>query len=388
MNRFQVTAKDSGSNARCGQLTTAHGTLETPVFMPVGTAGSVKAIPQHLLEELDVQILLGNTYHLYLRPGHQVIGELGGLHRFMSWERSILTDSGGYQVFSHQDLRRITEEGVRFRSHLDGSAHLLTPEKAMEIQQALGSDIVMVLDDCTPYPASAAETRQSLELSARWARRCRDFFSGGERGQQLFGIVQGGMYPDLRLASMEKTVETGFDGYALGGFSVGEPKDIMFPLVAEMAPRLPREKPRYLMGVGTPLDLVEGVCCGIDMFDCVMPTRNARNGCLFTSQGKVIIKNARYLRDESPLDPDCSCLVCRRYSKAYLRHLFLSREILSSTLNTIHNIHFYLDIMRKIRHFIRLNNLAGFRDSLRGIYGDHSGKATAEEGVEATSGGC
>ncbi len=356
--------------------------------MPVGTAGSVKAIPQHLLEELDVQILLGNTYHLYLRPGHQVIGELGGLHRFMSWERSILTDSGGYQVFSHQDLRRITEEGVRFRSHLDGSAHLLTPEKAMEIQQALGSDIVMVLDDCTPYPASAAETRQSLELSARWARRCRDFFSGGERGQQLFGIVQGGMYPDLRLASMEKTVETGFDGYALGGFSVGEPKDIMFPLVAEMAPRLPREKPRYLMGVGTPLDLVEGVCCGIDMFDCVMPTRNARNGCLFTSQGKVIIKNARYLRDESPLDPDCSCLVCRRYSKAYLRHLFLSREILSSTLNTIHNIHFYLDIMRKIRHFIRLNNLAGFRDSLRGIYGDHSGKATAEEGVEATSGGC
>ncbi len=371
MKIYEKTAEDSGTRARLGKITTRHGVVETPVFMPVGTAGTVKSLPQHLLEELGVQILLGNTYHLYLRPGPEVVRDLGGLHGFMAWAGAILTDSGGYQVFSHQDLRRIREEGVRFRSHIDGSSHLLTPEKAIDIQHALGSDIAMVLDDCTPYPSTWEKTRQSLELSARWARRCREALPPDQGGPSLFGIVQGGMYPDLRQASLERTLEAGdFEGYALGGFSVGEPKDLMRDLVSRMAPQLPEDKPRYLMGVGTPLDLVEGVCCGIDMFDCVMPTRNARNGCLFTSRGKVIIKNSRYLRDDSPLDPECGCRVCRRYSKAYLRHLFMSREILSAVLNTYHNIHFYLDIMRKIRQCIRLNHLADFLKSLRGVYGE------------------
>jgi queuine tRNA-ribosyltransferase len=367
MPHFTLLEKDAGG-ARRGLLQTTHGVVETPVFMPVGTAASVKAMPQDLLRELQVRILLGNTYHLYLRPGHETIECLGGLHRFMSWDRAILTDSGGFQVFSHQKLRRITEDGVQFRSHLDGSSHQLTPEKVVEIQRALGSDISMVLDDCTPYPSTPEMTRASLRLTARWAARCREAFHPGTQWQ--FGIVQGGMYPELRAESLERTVAIGFDGYALGGFSVGEPKELMWQRVSELAPRMPQDQPRYLMGVGTPLDLVNGVMMGMDMFDCVLPTRNARNGCLFTSQGRIIIKNARYLRDEGPLDPACGCKVCCTYSRAYLRHLFMSGEMLSATLNTYHNLYYYLDIMAKIRQLIQLKNLAGFRERLLQVYGN------------------
>jgi len=366
MDHFSLTQNDPTCNARLGILRTSHGSVETPVFMPVGTAASVKAMPQDFLRELQVRILLGNTYHLYLRPGHEIIGTLGGLHRFMSWDRAILTDSGGFQVFSHQKLRRITEEGVQFRSHLDGSSHWLTPEKAVEIQQALGSDIAMALDDCTPYPCTPEMTRTSLLRTSRWARRCRQAFVPGM--QRQYGIIQGGMHKELRQESLNRTVEIGFDGYALGGFSVGEPKQLMWELVAEFAPRLPQHQPRYLMGVGTPLDIINGVTSGIDMFDCVLPTRNARNGCLFTSQGRIVIKNSRYLRDEGPLDPNCGCKVCKSYSRAYLRHLFMSGEMLSAVLNTYHNLYYYLDIMAKIRQFIQLKNLAGLREQLIQVY--------------------
>lgn len=356
--RFEVVHKDAGTGARRGVLHTPHGDVQTPVFMPVGTAGAVKAMPHEWLESLDAGIILANTYHLYLRPGHERIERLGGLHQFAAWNRAILTDSGGYQVFSHRELRSIGEEGVQFRSHLDGSRNFFTPEKAIDVQRALGSDIVMVFDDCTPYPSSYVDAETSMELSMRWAKRCReqwDRFDIG--GRALFGIVQGSVYHDLRKRSAEALNRIGFSGMAIGGLSVGEPKDLMYEVVESTAPLLPWDRPRYLMGVGTPEDLIRSVAMGIDMFDCVLPTRNARNGCLFTSQGRIVIKNAVYAEDDGPLDPQCSCPTCRRFSRAYLRHLFLAGEHLSAVYNTVHNLTFYLDMMRKIRDAIELDSL-------------------------------
>lgn len=370
---FEVVVRDPASQARAGLLRTPHGVIETPVFMPVGTTGSVKGITQDEMEALGVQILLGNTYHLYLRPGHELIREMGGLHRFMSWTRPILTDSGGFQVMSLKGLGRVTEDGAWFRSHLDGSSHFLSPERAMEIQLALGGDIMMVLDECVEYPASRETVRRAMKLTGRWARRSKERYVGirdsglgtGEevtldsrtanhepRIPALFGIVQGGMKKDLRRESAEEITEIGFEGYALGGLSVGESKAETYDMAEYTAGLLPADRPRYLMGVGTPEDLVEGVARGIDMFDCVMPTRNARNGCAFTSEGKVGIRNARHARDEKPLDPACGCRVCRRYSRAYLRHLFVAGEMLAGMLVTHHNLYFYLDTMRKIRQAI------------------------------------
>jgi queuine tRNA-ribosyltransferase len=363
---FEILHKDTGSEARLGVLRTAHGDVLTPAFMPVGTAGAVKAMPARLLEELDAGIILANTYHLYLRPGHERIERLGGLHKFISWNGAILTDSGGYQVFSHRELRSISEEGVQFRSHLDGSRNFLSPEKAIDIQRALGSDIAMVFDDCTPYPCGRADAEASMELSMRWARKCRDRWQMGDNGSRaLFGIVQGGIYPDLRRRSVEALMRIGFSGMALGGLSVGEPKDVMYEVVESTTPLLPWDQPRYLMGVGTPEDLVRSVSMGVDMFDCVLPTRNARNGCLFTSRGRVLIKNAIYAEDESPLDPECSCETCRRFSRAYLRHLYLSGEHLSAFYNTLHNLTFYLDMMRKIREAIQLDNFGNWLATMK-----------------------
>jgi queuine tRNA-ribosyltransferase len=353
---FEVLHKDARTGARRGVLHTPHGDVPTPVFMPVGTAGAVKAMPNDLLEALDTRIILGNTYHLYLRPGHERVERLGGLHRFMNWNGAILTDSGGYQVFSHRELRSISEEGVQFRSHLDGSKNFFTPEKVIDIQRALGSDIVMVLDDCTAYPAGYVDAESSMELSTRWARRCVEHWSRQDNGgRALFGIVQGGVYPELRRRSAEALNDIGFSGMAIGGLSVGEPKDLLYEIVDCVVPLLPWDKPRYLMGVGTPEDLVRAIAMGVDMFDCVLPTRNARNGCLFTSQGRILIKNAAYAEDNGPLDPNCACMTCRRYSRAYLRHLFLSGEHLSAVYNTLHNLTFYLDMMRKIRESIQLD---------------------------------
>jgi queuine tRNA-ribosyltransferase len=353
---FEVLHKDLRTNARRGVLHTAHGDVPTPVFMPVGTAGAVKAMSNDSLEALDSRIILANTYHLYLRPGHERIEKLGGLHKFMSWNGAILTDSGGYQVFSHRELRSINEEGVHFRSHIDGSKSLFTPEKVIDIQRALGSDIAMVFDDCTPYPAGHVDAEASMELSMRWAGKCREHWKRQDDGARaLFGIVQGSVYPDLRERSAEMLSVLGFSGMAIGGLSVGEPKELMYEVVERTAPLLSWEQPRYLMGVGTPEDLVQCIAMGVDMFDCVLPTRNARNGCLFTSQGRILIKNAVYAEDQGPLDPNCSCQTCRRYSRAYLRHLFLSGEHLSAVYNTIHNLTFYLDMMSKIREAIELD---------------------------------
>ena len=354
---FELITTDPGTQARLGKITTSHGEIATPVFMPVGTAGTVKAITQQELKSLGAEIILGNTYHLYLRPGHQLIHELGGLHRFISWDRPILTDSGGFQVFSHSELRRISEDGVAFRSHLDGSQHFLSPEKAIEIQQALGADVIMAFDECTPYPADFLVARDSMERTLRWADRCKRAFDSGTgkwhaRPQWLFGIGQGGIYPELRHECMNRLMDLEFPGYAIGGLSVGEPKPVMFSVVAESIRWMPVDKPRYLMGVGTPLDLVECIALGVDMFDCVMPTRHARNGWLFTSSGHIVIKNARYARDERPVDEACPCGVCRNYSRAYLRHLFQANEILSAVLNTHHNLYFYLDTLRQIRDAI------------------------------------
>lgn len=325
--------------------------------MPVGTAATVKALPHEWLEQMGAGVILANTYHLYLRPGHERIARMGGLHRFMAWNRAILTDSGGYQVFSHRELRRIDEEGVHFRSHLDGSPHFLTPEMATDIQAALGSDIAMVFDECTPYPCSFCDAEKSMELSMRWARRCRERWRGHDDGAHaLFGIVQGSVHPGLRRRSVEELIPMGFGGLAVGGLSVGEPRDEMIEVLEATAPLLPQDRPRYLMGVGTPEDIIRGVALGIDMFDCVLPTRNARNGCLFTSRGKILIKNAAYADDPEPLDPECNCPTCRRYSRAYLRHLFLAGEHLSAILNTLHNVSFYLDMMKKIRQAIEFNS--------------------------------
>ena len=365
-NSFRVERKDLCSHARCGVLETAHGAVETPVFMPVGTAATVKAVSPEALEEMGSRIVLANAYHLYLRPGEAVVGKLAGLHRYMSWDRGILTDSGGYQVFSHRRLRTIREDGVEFRSHLDGSLHFLSPEDVVRIQETLGSDIAMVLDECTPYPVNRERARSSMDRSMRWARRSKDRHR--DRGQMLFGIVQGGMYSELRRESLERLVEMDFQGLALGGFSVGEPKPLMYDLVQELGPLMPADLPRYLMGVGTPPDLLFCVRQGIDMFDCVLPTRNARNGTLFTSRGRLNIRNAAYRTQEDALDPDCACRVCRRFSRAYLRHLHVSGEILSLVLNTYHNLYFYLDLMRKIRQSIASGTLLELENHYRDQY--------------------
>jgi queuine tRNA-ribosyltransferase len=421
--KFEILAEDKVTRARAGLLHTPHGVIETPIFMPVGTGGTVKGMMQDQLESLGVQILLGNTYHLYLRPGHELIREAGGLHRFMSWPHPILTDSGGFQVMSLKSLGRVTEDGVQFRSHLDGSSHFLSPERAVEIQLALGADIIMCLDECVEYPASRETLQRSVALTTRWAARAKEKVSGArcqvsgtqEQGAgiwsqgsgrddsriepdevnglipspilpdvpegrsltpdtwhltpdtfpSLFGIMQGGTDHELRRQSAEALRELDFEGYAVGGLAVGEPKAEMYDTVEFAAELLPRERPRYLMGVGTPEDLVEGVARGIDMFDCVMPTRNARNACAFTSEGKVIIRNARYARDEQPLDPNCGCAVCRRYSRRYLRHLFVTKEMLGAILATHHNLYFYLDTMRRIRQSLLFGEFAEFHRRVR-----------------------
>jgi queuine tRNA-ribosyltransferase len=405
---FEFKIETTSGPARKGRLLTPHGEVETPVFMPVGTVASVKGVPQDVLEELGVQILLGNTYHLYLRPGIVQIRKLGGLHRFMSWPGAILTDSGGFQVFSLNELRKVSEEGVAFRSHLDGSTHFLSPEKAMEAQIGLGADIMMAFDECTEYPADRERVRASMEMTLRWAERSKKYFeahkgevpwksyplsalsregeappspaeagekiadlrSAGRAGapvptwaggtQALFGIVQGGMDPALRKESAERTVAIGFPGYAIGGLSVGEPRKLTREIVEATLEYLPADKPRYLMGVGTPEEIVEYANLGVDMMDCVLPTRTARHGLLFTSQGKVSIKQVRYAGDEAPLDPNCGCRVCTRYSRAYLRHLYASNEVLAQVLNTIHNLSYYLDTMRGVRHSIALGKGARF----------------------------
>lgn len=337
-----------------------HQTVETPVFMPVGTAGTVKAVPQDVLESLDAEIILGNTYHLYLRPGHEAIRRMGGLHRFISWPRAMLTDSGGFQVYSLAQLRKVTDEGVRFRSHLDGSSHFFTPEHSMDVQIALGADIAMAFDECTEYPAERDRARESLRLTMSWARRSLDHFRAHQHEvpwhgefngltQSLFGIVQGGTYTDLRRESAERLVEMDFDGYAIGGLSVGEPRHLTLEVISEVLPLLPRDKPRYVMGVGYPDEIELYAKLGVDMMDCVLPTRAARHGLLFTSEGRLNIKNKQYAEDQNPPDPACACMVCRRYSRAYLRHLMQAGEPLSATLNTIHNLAYYLGIMQRVR---------------------------------------
>jgi len=369
---FEVAQTDP-TGARRGQLATPHGVVQTPFFLPVGTAASVKALRQEALEELGAEIILANTYHLYLRPGHQLIRKLGGLHKFMSWPRAILTDSGGYQVFSLAELRKITDDGVRFRSHLDGSEHLLTPEKAAEIQLALGSDIAMVLDECieTPAPRDAAEA--AVKRTTEWARRARAYFQeqtsrNGELAQWQFGIVQGATFKDLRRESTRQLLEFDFPGYAVGGLAVGEPHATTCEMTGEVTTLLPRDRPRYLMGVGRPEQIADYVALGIDMMDCVLPTRAARHACLYTSEGRVLIKNSRYAQDERPIDPACSCSVCGRYTRAYLRHLFAAGEITAAILATHHNVHFYLDIMRQIREAIEFGNLEKFSSEMHARY--------------------
>jgi queuine tRNA-ribosyltransferase len=370
--RFEVLKTDP-SGARLGRLTTPHGTIDTPAFMPVGTAGTVKGLTQQTLEDLGVHILLANTYHLYLRPGHELIARLGGLHRFMAWPGAILTDSGGFQVFSLAKLRKVSGEGVKFRSHLDGSEHFLSPEKSIEIQQALGSDIAMVLDECIEYPADRERAAQALARTSEWARRCREYArthaSETNPGQQLFGIVQGGMFPDLRRESARQIVDLDFPGYAVGGLAVGEPQEMTCEMAAEATALLPPERPRYLMGVGLPEQLADFVRCGVDMMDCVLPTRNARNGCLFTSRGRVSIRNACYADDTRPVDEACGCAVCARYSRAYLRHLYMAGEMLGPILGTHHNVHFFLDIMGQIRNAIAFGDLSGFSSELQSRLG-------------------
>lgn len=371
---YQLLSTDG--KARRGTLHTQHGLVETPMFMPVGTAATVKAVTPEDLTEMGAPIILGNAYHLYIRPGHQLIEELGGLHKFMNWQGAILTDSGGFQVMSLADLRKLTPDGVEFSSHLDGSRHFISPEKSMEIQRALGSDIVMAFDECVKHPATREEVKRSMVITTDWEKRCRAV--GLKPHQGLFGILQGGMYPDLRREHFESLKDVDFEGWAIGGLSVGEPPALMYEILDASVPLLPENKVRYLMGVGTPEDLVEGVARGVDIFDCVMPTRNARNGTLFTNQGKLHIKNARFLKDPQPLDPNCSCYTCRNYSRAYLRHLFVSGEILSSRLNTIHNLHFYLDLMRQMRSAIEVRQFEQFRSSFYRSYA--KSKETKQEG--------
>lgn len=354
--RFQLLKNDGP--ARRGRLSFPRGVIDTPAFMPVGTIATVKALTTAEVKASGAQVVLGNTFHLMLRPGAEIIQAHGGLHQFMHWDGPILTDSGGFQVFSLAQLRTLTEHGVRFRSPIDGDMIDLTPESSMEMQRVLGSDIVMVLDECTPYPANETQAQTSLELSLRWAKRSKD--AHGDSPHALFGIVQGGMFPHLRRLSLDGLLKIGFDGYAIGGLSVGEPKELMLQVLDHLTPHMPTDKPRYLMGVGTPEDLIQAVCRGVDMFDCVMPTRNARNGHLFTSQGIVRIRNSPYRHDLGPLDPECDCDTCLHYSRAYLHHLFRTREILSARLNSIHNIHFYQKLMRGLRLAIENGTLSAF----------------------------
>jgi queuine tRNA-ribosyltransferase len=394
--RFQVEARDGA--ARAGRFCTPHGEVQTPVFMPVGTLASVKGVSQDTLEELGVQILLNNTYHLYLRPGVEMVRQLGGVQKFMAWDHPILTDSGGFQVFSLSDLRKVTEEGVAFRSHLDGSSHFFSPESAIAAEIGLGADIIMAFDECTEHPAEYARTQASMEMTLRWAARSKKYFEehkqevpwfsrglksagdvhsalngtadaaplhGEGQTQTLFGIVQGGMFADLRRESAQRTVELDFPGYAIGGLSVGEPRSMTYEMVHTAMPFLPPDKPRYLMGVGTPEEIVHYVGMGVDMMDCVLPTRAARHGLLFTSEGRLTIKNARYAADDGPLDPNCACRVCARYSRAYLRHLYASNELLAQVLNTVHNLAYYLDTMRKVRQAIILGEFAIFLSGVR-----------------------
>src|SRR5215472_3929411 len=395
---LEFSIQNTNGKGRRGRIVTPHAEIETPVFMPVGTVASVKGVPQDILEDLGAQIILGNTYHLYLRPAVDTVRRLGGLHGFMSWSRAILTDSGGFQVFSLSELRKLSEEGVTFRSHLDGSSHFFSPESAMQAQIGLGADIIMAFDECTEYPADQSRVRESMELTARWAARSKKYFEGhkndvpwnavssfefqvstgtdfgnskpetrnfGGCTQSLFGIVQGGMDRVLRKESAERTIEVGFPGYAIGGLSVGEPRELTREIVESTLEHLPKDKPRYLMGVGTPEEIVEYACLGIDMMDCVLPTRAARHGLLFTSEGKVSIKQARFAQDQGPLDRNCDCRVCRRYSRAYLRHLYASNEVLSQVLNSVHNLSFYLDTMRRVRHAISLGEESRFLSDLR-----------------------
>jgi len=369
---FEITKTDP-TGARRGRLTTPHGTVETPFFMPVGTQASVKALTQEALEELGVEIILANTYHLYLRPGHELVRKLGGLHQFMSWPRAILTDSGGYQVFSLSALRKMTDEGVRFRSHLDGSEHLLTPETAAEIQLALGSDIAMVLDECIETPAPRDKAEAALKRTTAWAKRARNYSlecarRNGELRQWQFGIVQGATFRDLRRESARQILDIVFPGYAVGGLAVGEPHETTCEMTAEVTALLPKDRPRYLMGVGRPEQIADYVALGIDMMDCVLPTRAARHACLYTSEGRVLIKNARYAQDQRPIDPNCACSVCRHYTRAYLRHLFAAGELTAAILATHHNVHFYLDLMRQIREAIEFGNLANFSSEMHARY--------------------
>jgi queuine tRNA-ribosyltransferase len=363
-------------NARRGVIETQRGIINTPAFMPVGTLGTVKAMSPDEMKEIGAEIILGNTYHLYLRPGTDVIGTLGGLHGFMNWDRPVLTDSGGFQVFSLAALRKIEEKGVYFRSHIDGSPHFIGPVEAMKIQGILDSDIAMAFDECIPYPADYDYAAKSVELTTKWAKRCREHQNPG---QALFGIVQGGMYKDLRRRSLEDLLSIGFDGYAVGGVSVGEPKEEMHEIIHFAAPLLPSDRPRYLMGIGDFVDMLAAVEAGFDMFDCIMPTRNARNGTLFTSVGRISIKREEFKYDRGPLDPNCGCYTCRNYSRGYLRHLFLSREILSMRLNTMHNLYFYLDFFRSLRAAIEAGKFRTFRDKWERIF-DRSNAENGHEG--------
>jgi len=368
MFNFELLKESEECKARLGKIHTNHGDIETPIFMPVGTKATVKAMTPEELKDIEAQIILSNTYHLYLRPGHELVKEAGGLHKFMNWDRPILTDSGGFQVFSLGNLRKINEEGVEFRSHVDGSKHFISPEKSMEIQNYLGSDIMMAFDECVPYPATYEYTKASMERTTRWAKRCKEYHKNTD-SQALFGIVQGGMYKDLRTESVNQLVELDFPGYAVGGLSVGEPKDIMVELLDHTVEQLPKNKPRYLMGVGSPDYLFEAVQSGIDMADCVMPTRMARNGAFMTSAGQVTIKNAKYIHDFSPIDKECSCYTCKNYSKAYIRHLFKENEILGARLATIHNLFFLINLMKNIRMSIKGNYFLEYKKEFYSKYG-------------------
>lgn len=361
--QFELLHQDASTQGRRGRLHTPHGTIETPIFMPVGTVGSVKAVGPDDLVAIEAQIILGNTYHLMLRPGEQLVQQMGGLHQFVSWNRPMLTDSGGFQVFSLSGKRKITEEGAAFQSHLDGAKHLLTPERSIEIQETLGADIIMAFDECPPSTGDRAYLEQSLARTTRWLHRCHQTWS--RQRSSLFGIVQGGLHQDLRKRHAEEICAVDLPGYALGGYSVGEAPAAMHEGVAYSAPLLPKDKPRYLMGVGTPLDLVNSVEAGVDMFDCVLPTRCARNGLLFTSEGKVVIKNAIYAQDPRPADPLCSCYTCRNFSRAYLRHLFASKELLALRLNSVHNLHYFLTLMGQLRKAIEEDRLATFARQFR-----------------------
>ena len=372
MFSFEVSRTDP-TGARRGRLTTPHGAIEMPAFLPVGTAATVKGLRQEALEELGAEIILANTYHLFLRPGHELIRKLGGLHQFMSWPRAILTDSGGFQVFSLSELRKVTDEGVRFRSHLDGSEHLLTPEKAAEIQLALGSDVAMVLDECIETPAPRDKAEAAVKRTTEWAKRSRAYFQdqasrNGQFAQWQFGIVQGATFADLRRESARQLLDIDFPGYAVGGLAVGEPHEITCEMTAEVTALLPHDRPRYLMGVGKPEQIADYVALGIDMMDCVLPTRAARHACLYTSEGRVLIKSARYAQDQRPIDSSCACSVCRRYTRAYLRHLFAAGELTAAILATHHNVHFYLDLMRQIREAIEFGNLANFSSEMHARY--------------------